>query len=249
MSSSTARSSRCEGIFARPALHPDSFTPAPRGQCCPTASAHGGYAHRRPAPAPSSGHGLEHAGARRSAAPATAVGREIPAGEVVPITFDQRSIAGMAIRALAGGIVNVAGIDVAQAVLLADVPCHAQRSRRRRRRLPQERTRVSRFARVVPSLGRMASAKRSSERNALMRGQRRDVPGREADGPVRPGDRNNVRLTRVLSHPEITPQKTGLPGWGGRTRTQKSVGIKIRRRGRQNFRGVGRNDAAETLRV
>jgi hypothetical protein len=31
--------------------------------------------------------------------------------------------------------------------------------------------------------------------------------------------------------------------------TAESVGIKIRRRGRQNFRGVGRNDAAETLRV
>src|SRR5436190_18622462 len=74
-----------------------------------------------------SGGLVEDARAGRSAARATAIDGDIPPGEVIPITLDQRGAALMTIGALAGGIVDVAGIDVAQAVLAADAPRHAQR--------------------------------------------------------------------------------------------------------------------------
>ena len=40
-----------------------------------------------------------------------------------------------------------------------------------------------------------------------------------------------------------------LRGWGGRTRTAESVGIKIRFNGRDNFRRFGQNGKAETVRL
>jgi Protein of unknown function (DUF2924) len=43
--------------------------------------------------------------------------------------------------------------------------------------------------------------------------------------------------------------ETELAGWGGRTRTPESVGMKIRPCCRGNFCRFGRNGAAETVRV
>src|SRR3981081_3431136 len=82
-----------------------------------------GLAARAPSPMP----GVEHASAGRATADAAAVGGEGPRGEIVPVTADHNGAAGVAIRALADAIVDVAGIDVAKTGLDRDAPCQLQR--------------------------------------------------------------------------------------------------------------------------
>ena len=80
--------------------------------------------HRHAALTPGAGARLEHAGAGRAAARAGAFGREVPGGDLVPVAADQPFAAGMAIGALAGLVVDVPGVDVAQAVGERDLaPC------------------------------------------------------------------------------------------------------------------------------
>jgi len=54
--------------------------------------------------------GVEHAGARRTTVDAAAVRGKIPRGEIVPVATDERGAAGVAIRALARAVVDIAGI-------------------------------------------------------------------------------------------------------------------------------------------
>jgi hypothetical protein len=55
---------------------------------------------------------------------------------------DQHCLAAVTVRTLALGIVNIAGVDVAQPDLLSDASRHAQRRGRRRRRLQHLPVRV-----------------------------------------------------------------------------------------------------------
>src|SRR6516162_6954868 len=87
------------------------------------------------APAPRPVPGVEHAGARRAAVDAAAVGGEIPRREIVPVAADEGGAAAVAIGALARAIVDVAGVDVTQTRLQRDAPRRLQRRRRRRRRV------------------------------------------------------------------------------------------------------------------
>src|ERR1700730_18467979 len=98
MWSSTAPSSRCEWES--------------RSRC-----PHGAGAPRR---APLSGARFEDTGASRTAVPAVTIGRELPAGEVIPVTLNQRRVTEMTIRALPLGVMDVAGVDVAEGPLLGD---------------------------------------------------------------------------------------------------------------------------------
>src|SRR5436190_24262955 len=68
---------------------------------------------------------------------AASVRGDIPADEIVPIALDERRLAGVAISALAGGIMNVAGIDIAKPLRLPDPARHAQRRGWRRRSVAQ----------------------------------------------------------------------------------------------------------------
>ena len=64
------------------------------------------------------------------------------------------------------------------------------------------------------------------------------------------GDRLVSRIPIARSSmPGNDGAETALRGWGGRTRTAESVGIKIRRHCRGNLCRFGRNGAAETVRV
>ena len=58
--------------------------------------------------------GVEHPGAARATVGTATVCGEVPRGEVVPVAPDQRGAAGMAIGALPGLVVDVAGKDVTQ---------------------------------------------------------------------------------------------------------------------------------------
>src|SRR6478736_2403794 len=110
MWSSTAPSSRCEWESRSRCPHGDGRTSA----------------------APSSGARFEDTGASRTAVAAVTVGRELPAGEVIPITLNQCRVTEMTIRALPLGVMDVAGVDVAEGPLLGDAPREVQGGRRGR---------------------------------------------------------------------------------------------------------------------
>lgn len=56
---------------------------------------------------------------------------EMPCGDVVPVAADEHRAAAGTVGGLTGGIVNIAGVDIVKAGIDGDLPCHAQRSRRR----------------------------------------------------------------------------------------------------------------------
>ena len=57
--------------------------------------------------------------------------RELPGGDLVPVAADQRGAAARAVGALAGLVVDVAGVDVAQPVAGRDIARSGQRGGRR----------------------------------------------------------------------------------------------------------------------
>src|ERR1700730_11523871 len=108
MWSSTAPSSRCEWESRSRCPHGDGRTSA----------------------APLSGARFEDTGASRTADPAVAIDRERPAGEVIPVTLNQRRVTEMTLRALPLGVIDVAGVDVAEGPLLGDAAREVQGRRR-----------------------------------------------------------------------------------------------------------------------
>src|ERR1700730_11665217 len=98
MWSSTAPSSRCEWESRSRCPHGDGRTSA----------------------APLSGARFEDPGASRTAVPAVTIDRELPAGEVIPVTLNQRRVTEMTIRALPLGVMDVAGVDVAEGTRRGD---------------------------------------------------------------------------------------------------------------------------------
>src|SRR5215467_6736124 len=78
---------------------------------------------------PGSGRGVEHAGDRRAAVRAPALGGELVGAQAVPVALDQQLAAVVAVGALAGGVAGVAGVGVTDAVVQGDVPGPGQRGR------------------------------------------------------------------------------------------------------------------------
>src|SRR5438876_11809387 len=88
--------------------------------------------HREPPRSPPARLRLENAWNPRPAAPARALA-QAPLGQPIPVAADERLPAGGAVRGPTRFVVDVAGIDVVEAVLEADVPRPRQRRRRRGR--------------------------------------------------------------------------------------------------------------------
>src|ERR1700730_1027182 len=98
MWSSTAPSSRCEWESRSRCPHGDGRTSA----------------------APLPGARVENPGASRTAVPAVTIDRELPAGEVIPVTLNQRRVTEMTIRTLPLGVIDDAGVDVANGPYLSE---------------------------------------------------------------------------------------------------------------------------------
>src|SRR5262249_15355828 len=83
--------------------------------------------------APCSGRGAEQAGDGRVTGDTPAVGGELVGAEAVPVALDHQLAAAVAVGALACGVVGVAGVGVADAVVKGDAPGPGQRGRWRGR--------------------------------------------------------------------------------------------------------------------
>src|SRR5581483_2201260 len=80
-----------------------------------------GQAHRHALGAPRARRRREHSRTRRAALAAAAVLAEIPCGDDVPVAPDEYAAACVAISAAAGLVVDVAGVDIVQAVGACDI--------------------------------------------------------------------------------------------------------------------------------
>src|SRR5437660_7892457 len=78
--------------------------------------------HRLTARTPLARHRLKHSAAVRTALDTSAVRRQLPRRDVIPIAADQHGAAGMTMGGLAGGIANIAGIDVINTCIHGDPP-------------------------------------------------------------------------------------------------------------------------------
>src|SRR6516225_2958552 len=77
--------------------------------------------HRLASRSPIPGSGLEHAGERRSTIHAAPLLDKIPAGEFEPVAADQQPATAAAPGAAARPVMNIACIDISQAVGAADI--------------------------------------------------------------------------------------------------------------------------------
>src|SRR5579875_915016 len=82
----------------------------------------GGQSHRQPPRSPGPRRTVEHAGQPGAAVQAPAVAGEPPGTQPVPVAFDHQRAASVAARALALGVVDVAGVGVSDAVVHCDAP-------------------------------------------------------------------------------------------------------------------------------
>lgn len=74
---------------------------------------------------PLAGRRFKHTMAARTTLGTSAVRRQMPRCDVIPVAADERRAAGVTMRGLPRGIVNIAGIDIAKARVQRDPPCHA----------------------------------------------------------------------------------------------------------------------------
>src|SRR5262249_59510808 len=81
-----------------------------------------GQPHRLPPWPPGSRWPVEHARHARAAGCAPAVAGEPVSAQAVPVTLDHQLVALTAVGALARGVVDVAGVGVADAVVQGDPP-------------------------------------------------------------------------------------------------------------------------------
>jgi hypothetical protein len=84
---------------------------------------------------PDAGPRFKHARQRRSAPVASAIGRQVPLPKRIPVPLDQQLPASVAIGALADGVMNIAGVHVAESDSGRDGARLAQRLCRRRRHI------------------------------------------------------------------------------------------------------------------
>ena len=83
--------------------------------------------HRLTAWTPLASRGFKHAMAARTTFGTSAVRRQMPRRDVVPVAADQQGVAAVTMCSLTSRIVDIASIDIAKACIHGDAPRHAQR--------------------------------------------------------------------------------------------------------------------------
>ena len=130
---------------------------------------------REPAPSPPSRLPFESPRARLSATSARPSRGQIPPLELVPVAPYNRLATAVATGGVALGVVDVAGIDVAQAVAHRDSPSAGQGRRRRRGHVHHlevrmKRREVKRHARAEAPCRPTSSARRARDRSRCGQG-------------------------------------------------------------------------------
>jgi hypothetical protein len=79
--------------------------------------------------APLASYSFKYTMAARTTLGTSAVRRQMPRRDVAPVAADQYRTAGVTMGALAGWIVNIAGVDITKTCVHGDPPRHVQRLR------------------------------------------------------------------------------------------------------------------------